>query len=100
MNLLAGQSAKDLAIAAALLAGTGVVVWVLWKGPGGLAKAGAGAAVDAVDGVIAGTVEGVGSAFGIPETDMDECQRALAEGRYWDASFACPLKDFVKGVVS
>lgn len=43
----------------------------------------------------AGVVLGIGDAVGIPRTDMTECQRALAEGRRWDASFACPAGTFI-----
>jgi hypothetical protein len=34
----------------------------------------------------------------LPETDEQECRIALAEGRYWDASFDCPALRFVRGV--
>ena len=43
----------------------------------------------------AGVVLGIGDAVGLPRTDMTECQRALAEGRRWDASFACPAGTFI-----
>lgn len=43
----------------------------------------------------AGVVLGIGDAVGVPRTDMTECQRALAEGRKWDASFACPAGTFI-----
>jgi hypothetical protein len=45
----------------------------------------------------AGVVVGIGKQFGIPDTDAAKCARALAEGRTWDASFACPASDFIKG---
>jgi hypothetical protein len=32
---------------------------------------------------------------GVPPTNLTACQRAIAEGRTWDASFACPAKDFL-----
>lgn len=57
-----------------------------------------GAAVDVVDGVISGAVVGIGQAVGVPQTNMTECQRAIAEGRTWDASFACPATDFLGSV--
>jgi hypothetical protein len=34
----------------------------------------------------------------LPETNDQECEIAIAEGRYWDASFACPAKRFVSGL--
>ena len=36
----------------------------------------------------------------IPDTDLDECRRALAEGRYLDGSFACPAGTFLRELVS
>lgn len=33
--------------------------------------------------------------FAIPKTNMTECERAMAEGRTWDASFACPAGTFI-----
>lgn len=56
------------------------------------------AAVDALGGVVTGAVVGTGALFGVPETSMNECDRARAEGRTWDASFACPAGDFLKYV--
>ncbi|GGI16885.1 hypothetical protein [Oxalicibacterium faecigallinarum] len=58
------------------------------------------AAFNAVDGVFAGVVLNTGDALGIPRTNMTECERAKAEGRTWDASFACPAKEFLSYVFS
>jgi hypothetical protein len=33
----------------------------------------------------------------IPETDQNECQIALLEGRTLDASFKCPALTFLRG---
>lgn len=58
-------------------------------------------AIDLVDGVVAGV--GMGAAekwLGIPQTNMTECERAKAEGRTWDASFACPAWNFTKYLFS
>ena len=49
-----------------------------------------GAATDAV--------LSVGDAVGIPRTNETECQRAIREGRTWDASFACPAGTFLKSL--
>lgn len=38
----------------------------------------------------------LGDALGVPRTNMTECDRAKAEGRTLDASFACPALDFIK----
>ncbi|MEH0165569.1 hypothetical protein [Roseateles microcysteis] len=82
-----------------LAAGGAVVLalaWVAYKG--GFKGAGAaigGAAVDLVDGTVSGGAIAIGKAVGIPETNLTECEKAKAEGRTWDASFACPAKDFL-----
>lgn len=36
----------------------------------------------------------------LPETDPQECAIAMADGRWWDASFLCPGMTFVRGLVS
>lgn len=41
-------------------------------------------------------VNTVGDAIGLPRTNETECQKALREGRTWDASFACPAGTFLK----
>lgn len=43
-----------------------------------------------------GVVIGIGEAVGIPQTDATLCEQAIAEGRYWDASFYCPAGTFLK----
>lgn len=53
------------------------------------------AAAEAVGGAIAGGAQGIGDWFGIPRTDETECDKAIREGRYWDASFACPAGKFI-----
>lgn len=72
------------------------IAFIAIKGIKGTAAAVGSAAVDVVDGVVTGTVEGIGGAVGIPKTNQTECQKAKAEGRTWDASFACPAGEFVK----
>jgi hypothetical protein len=47
-----------------------------------------------------GVVLGIGDGIGIPRTDLTECERAKAEGRTWDASFACPAGNFAKYLFS
>lgn len=82
----------------AILGGGAALLGFIWlkKKPGqSLAAAAGTAAVTAVADAAAGTVVGVGEVFGIPATNMTECERAKAEGRTWDASFACPAGDFV-----
>lgn len=40
----------------------------------------------------------VGDAVGIPRTDMTQCQKDIADGHLWDASFSCPAADFIKAL--
>lgn len=53
-------------------------------------------AVDAVDSVMGGVVTGIGEKLGIPPTDESACDKAIREGRTWDASFACPAGRFLR----
>lgn len=53
------------------------------------------AAVNAVDGVASGAIIAAGQVVGVPATNMDACELACAEGRTWDASFACPASRFL-----
>lgn len=81
-----------------MIAGGAVLAALLWaasKGAQGVGASIGGAVVDVVDGAISGAVVGTGTLVGIPATDITECERAKAEGRTWDASFACPAKDFI-----
>ena len=70
-------------------------VWLKKKPGQSLAGAAGTAAVTAAAEVASGAVVGVGEVFGIPATDMTECEKAKAEGRTWDASFACSAGDFL-----
>ncbi|MEG0923290.1 MAG: hypothetical protein RSG22_18015 [Comamonas sp.] len=88
-----------------LLAGGVVAAALVWavtrtSSAGSAGQYIGGAVVDMADGVIGGTVVGVGQIFGIPATNMTKCERAKAEGRTWDASFDCPAGDFLKYVIS
>ena len=67
-----------------------------------LARAAAGAAVEGVKAVastagdvVAGTVQGVGDAVGVPRTDATRCDQAIALDDFWRASFDCPALDFM-----
>jgi hypothetical protein len=84
------------------VAALGVVVLgyiIVKKKPGqSLAGAAGSAAVNAAADFGSGAVIGVGEVFGIPATEKTQCEKDLAEGRFWDASFSCPAKDFVSGV--
>jgi hypothetical protein len=87
-------------IAGAAVAAVLLALWVKKKGGLGAAAADAGAAAgDAVvqfgGGVVSGVALGIGDAIGVPRTNMTECEKAKAEGRNLDASFACPAGDFL-----
>jgi hypothetical protein len=88
------------AAGAALLLVTGFFIWVKMQGTAKAAQAITGGAIGAAAGVATGAVVGIGEALGVPETNMDACQLAIAEGRMWDASFACPASVFVKAMLA
>lgn len=79
---------------AALAVGVGAALYFLFRGAKNTAKD----TVNTAGNLAAGVVVGLGNQVGIPDTDKNECAKALAEGRYWDASFACPAGTFIKGV--
>jgi hypothetical protein len=81
-----------------LIAGAAVAVLLVIVATRGLKGTGqtiGRGAVDLADGVVSGSVTGLGGLLGIPDTNRTECARAKAEGRTWDASFLCPAKDFL-----
>lgn len=82
-------------IGAAVLA----VLWLSRNGNGQAVGQTVGeAAVSTIVGAGTGVVLGAGEAVGIPRTNMTECERAIAEGRTWDASFACPAGTWIKSL--
>lgn len=84
-----------------LIAGAAVaaaLAYVAVKGAKGTGAALVSGALDLADGAVSEAVFTAGEAVGIPRTNMTECERAKAEGRTWDASFACPASDFLKYV--
>lgn len=75
------------------------LVWLSRKGNAEAVGTTVGeAAVSTVVGASTGVVLGVGDAVGVPRTNMTECEKAIAEGRTWDASFACPAGTFLKSL--
>jgi NhaP-type Na+/H+ or K+/H+ antiporter len=88
---------KFILIGAGLAA---VVLLILARNPGAAGSLGQGlgeAVGQAAGGAVAGVALGVGDSIGLPRTDKTECEKAMAEGRYWDASFVCPAGDFIGG---
>lgn len=72
------------------------LVWLSRKGNAQAVGNSVGeAAVSTIVGAGTGVVLGVGDAVGVPRTNMTECERAKAEGRTWDASFACGAGDWL-----
>jgi hypothetical protein len=91
-NIIKGIPPMYLAAAGA------VALALLYVAKSGAKEAGqavGGAAVNLVDGIVSGGVIGAGELIGLPPTNLSECERAKLEGRTWDASFACPAKDFL-----
>lgn len=79
----------------------GVAGWALVQRLKGVSiadtsKAIGGAVVDMASGLLVGSVETIGQAVGVQKTERTACEKAMAEGRTWDASFACPAGDFLK----
>jgi len=86
-----------------LAAGVAIIAAVLYvkkNGVQGVTYNLAGAAVDAVNGVISGTVVGVGKVVGIPETNVSQCDKDRRAGSKWDASFSCDAATFMKWIAN
>lgn len=81
----------------AAIVGFAVLVYVK-KNLQGLIADAAGGVVGVVDDVASGVVIGIGEAVGIPRTNETECEKALREGRKWDASFMCPAGKFLSAM--
>lgn len=89
------QKAALLGVAAF---GTYFIYALATKGFKGVASAAAEGVVRAATDTAAGVVIGAGKAVGVPETDARLCYEAIATGRTWDASFACPAGTFIKSI--
>lgn len=84
-----------------LLSGVVIGAALLYVASKGASKTGANigaAAVDMADGVLSGVVISAGERVGIPATNESECDRAIAAGDTWAASFACPAVNFLRYV--
>lgn len=66
----------------------GIAGYVLWRNAGGIA----GAASDAAGGAI----QSAGEAIGVPKTDAQLCEAALASDDLWSVSKYCPAATFIK----
>lgn len=84
-----------------VIAGGAAAVLLLWatsKGAKGTGQAIASGTIDLANGLISEPVFIVGETIGIPRTEQTACEKAKAEGRTLDASFACSAGDFLKYV--
>lgn len=90
---------KMAAVAAGALAVCGLLLKKKIDDAGGvgqIAQDVAAGAVGAAGDAASGVVLGVGDVVGIPRTNESECEKAIREGRTWDASFACPAGRFIE----
>lgn len=69
--------------------------WILLRGSAQAGKDLGGAAVGLANGVVSGTVEGIGGLFGLPATDIQKGNEAVASGDWLGASAYLPAPQFV-----
>lgn len=93
--------ARPVLYVGAALAG-GALLYILAQKRAGesLAAAAARSAVGLVGDAGVGAVKGVGELVGVPDTSTDQCEKDLAAGNHWDASFSCPASRFLGNVFS
>jgi len=73
-------------------AGAAVAYFVLRGGIRGVAADVGAAPFELTNGLFSGIATGAGGLVGVPATNATQCDRDLAAGRTWDASFSCPAK--------
>lgn len=83
------EVSDNLLIGAAVAA---VAYFVLRGGVRGVASDIGAAPFELTDGLLSGAVTGAGGLVGVPATNVTQCDKDLAAGRTWDASFSCPAK--------
>lgn len=86
---------QTVLILAGIAGAVALAAYVMHKGVAGATAGAVGGAVALAGQVGQGVVLGVGDAVGVPRTDQSACDQAIAEGRTWDASFACPAGTFL-----
>lgn len=80
------------------VAAAAVALLILVKKKGAAADAGNAlgeAAADLAGGFVGGVALGLGDQIGIPRTNMTQCEKDLAAGKTWDASFSCPASTWL-----
>lgn len=88
---IAKLDGRTIGVGLGLVAGAALLAYLILKNADKLGATVAKGVVDAG----AGAVLGIGDSLGVPRTNMTECERAIAEGRTLDASFACPAGTFI-----
>jgi hypothetical protein len=82
-----------------ILLGVGVLAFFLApKIIGSVAKSAAETAVTVPGELFEGAVVGIGKQVGIPETNIDKCQAAIAANDMWEASFQCPAATYLQAL--
>lgn len=78
----------------------GVALYVMSKRKPGETMGGTAGRVlvDTASDAGVGVVKAIGAQVGIPDTNLSQCEKDLAAGDYWAASFSCPAGKFVSGV--
>ena len=64
-----------------------------------IGKSAGSAPVNLVTGAATGAVESIGQAVGIPVTNQTQCQKDIAEGNAWAASFDCTASEYYDAFV-
>lgn len=91
--MLADNKYMLIGVAVAVLA---LVVLVKKKGAAADVGLAVGeAAANLAGGVVGGVALGIGDQIGIPRTNMTQCEKDLADGKTWDASFSCPASTWL-----
>lgn len=71
------------------------ILYVALRGFGGAAKDLTKGAVSVAGGAITGITEGIGEQVGVPVTSATQCEKDIAAGDHWAASFSCPAGKFL-----
>lgn len=95
----AGLMQKNPALVAGVVLGGLALLWLAKSGAKNAGASLATGAVDMVSGVISGGAIGIGSLFGLPQTDAAKGAAAVASGNMLDASLYLPAPQFIAAAV-